>query len=64
MTNQEAVKLIDETARFIIWSDGPCGWVKGTGWETKIMFNEERAWGEAVSLLYAKFAFDNMRECA
>lgn len=55
MTNMEAVKLIDETARFFIWG-GPndkTGWVKGNGWETKITYSEDRAWQAAVELIAA-----------
>ena len=44
---QQIVKLVDETAKCCPWgSEGY--WVKGSGWETKITYSEQRAWELAV----------------
>jgi hypothetical protein len=53
---EQIVKLIDATAKFYIWSDGPCGWVKGNGWETKITRDEQRAWELAVDEIASAIA--------
>lgn len=45
---EQAVKLIDPTAKFYVWSDGPCGWVKGAEWETMITRDEQHAWELAM----------------
>lgn len=55
MTIQDAVKLVDETAKVCIWGnerDGQGYWIKGSGWETKITYSVDRAWelaGEIIS---------------
>ena len=48
---EQAVKMIDSSAKFYIWSDGPCGWVKGAGWETKICADANRAWFVAMEMI-------------
>ena len=53
---EQAVKMIDETAKFHVWSDGPCGWVSGFGWETKICSSPERAWFVAMEFIAEKVA--------
>ena len=51
MTIQEAVKMIDPTAKFYNWSEGSTGWIKGNGWETKITYSEQRAWELAEEII-------------
>ena len=51
MNAEQAVKLIHPTAKFFIWSDGPCGWVGGAEWETKICADADRAWFVAMEMI-------------
>jgi len=51
MNREQAVNLIDPTAKLLTW-ESPSGvtsfWVKGAGWETKLTFSEARAWEIAL----------------
>lgn len=53
MTLADTVKLIDSTATFYRWgmNHETMGWIKGNGWETKITFNEDRAWQLAAEMV-------------
>jgi hypothetical protein len=54
MTIRDTVKLVDGTAKVMIWGnecEGQGYAIKGDGWETKIAYSEERAWELAEEII-------------
>lgn len=52
MTLADTIQIVDPAAKFHRWmTEGNCGWVAGTGWETKLTYSEARAWELAAEIV-------------